>query len=79
MSVFFTDKQTEDTLQLLKSRNFLLSFENKKLKDTLSSLEKYIRELEMRLDDKNRNERSPELGQDPVGTPSGETQLQWSF
>ena len=39
MSVFFCDKQIEDTMDLLKSRVFLLSFENKKLRDKLSELE----------------------------------------
>jgi predicted enzyme involved in methoxymalonyl-ACP biosynthesis len=50
MSVLWCEKQTEDTLQLLKSRNFLLSFENKQLRDRVSSLERYVKELEMRLD-----------------------------
>jgi predicted enzyme involved in methoxymalonyl-ACP biosynthesis len=53
MSVLWCEKQTEDTLQLLKSRNFLLSFENKQLRDRVSSLEQYVKELEMRLDKKD--------------------------
>ena len=81
MSVFFCDKQIEDTMDLLKSRVFLLSFENKKLKDKLSSLEKYSRELEMRLtkNDQDRNEHGDGSGQNPVSSSSGETQLQWGF
>jgi prefoldin subunit 5 len=81
MSVFVCEKQTEDTVQLLKSRNFLLSFENKKLKDKLSSLEKYSRELEMKLtkNDQDRNEHGDGSGQNPVSSSSGETQLQWGF
>jgi len=53
MSILWCEKQTEDTLQLLKSRNFLLSFENKQLRDRVSSLERYVKELEMRLDKKD--------------------------
>jgi hypothetical protein len=58
MSAFVTNKQTEDTLQLLKSRNFLLSFENKQLRDRVFSLERRVNELEMRLtkNDQDRND-----------------------
>jgi hypothetical protein len=81
MSAFVTEKQTEDTLQLLKSRNFLLSFENKQLRDRVFSLEQSVNELEMRLtkNDQDRNEHGDGSGQNPVPSCSGETQLQWSF
>ena len=81
MSAFVTEKQTEDTLQLLKSRNFLLSFENKQLRDRVFSLERYVKELEMRLakNDQDRNEHSDGSGQDSVRSSSGEEQLQWRF
>jgi hypothetical protein len=68
-------------MDLLKSRVFLLSFENKKLRDKLSSLEKYSRELEMKLtkNDQDRNENGDGSGQNPVPSSNGETQLQWGF
>jgi hypothetical protein len=81
MSAFVTNQQTEETLALLKSRNFLLSFENKKLSERVNSLERYVIELKMKLslNDQDRNEHSDGSGQDSVPSPSGETQLQWSF
>ncbi len=81
MSVLWCEKQTEDTLQLLKSRNFLLSFENKQLRDRVFSLERRVNELEMRLtkNDQDRNENGDGSGQNPILSPSGETQLQWGF
>ena len=81
MSILWCEKQTEDTLQLLKSRNFLLSFENKQLRDRVFSLERYVKELEMRLakNDQDRNEHGDGSGQDSVRSSSGEEQLQWRF
>lgn len=85
MSALWCEKQTEDTLQLLKSRNFLLSFENKQLRDRVFSLERYVSELEVRLNaeltknDQDRNEHGDGSGQDSVRSSSGEEQLQWRF
>jgi hypothetical protein len=81
MSAFITNNQTEDTLWLLKSRNFLLSFENKQLRDRVFSLERSVNELEMRLtkNDQDRNENGDGSGQNPVPSSNGETQLQWGF